>query len=99
MKIFITILILALAQNTYATNNCESKATIKINGLICDFCARAMEKVFGKRPEVSKLKVNLDTAFVELDFKPKKNIPDDEITKLITDSGYDVVSISRTDCK
>lgn len=67
----------------------------QINGLVCDFCARALEKVFGKRPEVSGIDVNLDTKIVTIGLKKGKDIDDATITKLITDAGYNVVKINR----
>jgi copper chaperone CopZ len=69
--------------------------TVKINGLVCDFCARALEKVFGKREEVSGIDVNLDTKIVTIGFKKDADIDDATITKLITDAGYNVVEIKR----
>jgi copper chaperone CopZ len=72
-------------------------ASAKINGLVCDFCARAMEKTFGTREEVSNISVNLDTKLVNITFKDGKNIDDATITNLITEAGYGVVAITRSD--
>lgn len=69
--------------------------TAEINGLVCDFCARALEKVFGKRSEVSGIDVNLDTKLVTIGFKKGGDIDDATITKLIVDAGYNVVKINR----
>jgi len=69
--------------------------TVQINGLVCDFCARALEKVFGKREEVTGIDVNLDTKIVTIGFKKNSDIDDATITKLITDAGYNVVKINR----
>ena len=69
--------------------------TVKINGLVCDFCARALEKVFSKRDEVTGIDVNLDTKLVTIGFKEGNDIDDDTIAKLITDAGYNVVQIKR----
>lgn len=68
---------------------------VEINGLVCDFCARALEKVFGKRQEVSGIDVNLDTKIVTIGLKKAADIDDATITKLITDAGYNVVKINR----
>ncbi|GJL85215.1 MAG: hypothetical protein DHS20C02_09900 [Micavibrio sp.] len=69
--------------------------TVKVNGLVCDFCARAVEKVFGERADVEGIDVDLDTHSVTIDMKEGADITDEEITKLITDSGYNVVEITR----
>jgi copper chaperone CopZ len=75
--------------------NADHSITVQIDGLVCDFCARALEKVFGKRSEVSGIDVNLDTKIVTIGFKKGANIDDATITKLITDAGYNVVKINR----
>lgn len=75
--------------------NADHAITAQINGLVCDFCARALEKVFAKRDEVSGIDVNLDTKLVTIGFKKGGNIDDATITKLITDAGYNVVKINR----
>ncbi|MCB1720892.1 MAG: heavy-metal-associated domain-containing protein [Rhodospirillales bacterium] len=68
---------------------------VNVNGLVCDFCARALEKVFGTREEVNAISVDLNNHLVAIDLKEGANIDDEEITKLITDSGYNVVDITR----
>jgi copper chaperone CopZ len=91
------ILIIALSLLFIATSAfaATTVATVHVNGLVCDFCARAVEKTFGKQDAVSTVKVDLDKKIVVLEFKDQKNIDDTAITKLITDAGYNVVSIDR----
>lgn len=74
---------------------CEDTVKVTVNGLVCDFCARALEKVFGKREEVSGIKVDLDHSLVTVAMKPGKTMDNDTLTRLITDSGYDVREISK----
>ena len=62
---------------------------------MCDFCARALEKVFGKREEVDSINVDLDNALVQIFVKENRSIDDDILTELITDSGYNVTKIVR----
>ncbi len=71
------------------------KIAVSVNGLVCDFCARALEKVFYKRDGVEGVDVNLDTKIVTLEVVKGTDISDEEITELITDSGYNVTKISR----
>lgn len=75
--------------------NADHTITVQINGLVCDFCARALEKVFSKWDEVSGIDVNLDTKLVTIGFKKDADIDDETITRLITDAGYNVVEIRR----
>lgn len=73
----------------------SKQVDVKINGLVCDFCAQAMEKVFGKQDEVADISVDLDTKIVTINMKDGQNMDDAVITKLITDSGYNVEEIMR----
>lgn len=68
---------------------------VSVKGMVCDFCARALEKVFGAREEVSGITVDLDSGAVTVSMQPGKNIDDATLTKLITDSGYNVAMIDR----
>jgi len=74
---------------------CEDTVNVKVNGLVCDFCARALEKVFSKRDEVSGINVDLNAANVTIAMKPGQSISDDILTQLITDSGYNVTAIDK----
>lgn len=71
-----------------------SDAVVKINGLICDFCVVALTKTF-KRAGAAAVQVDLDAKELRLGFAPGKPIADDRIRQLVTDSGYNVVSIAR----
>lgn len=84
----------SLAQ-TETTNNemnqCTQFVNVKVNGLVCDFCARALEKVFSKRDEVKSIDVNLDEGQVKVEFNENKNLEQSVLTQMITDSGYNVI--------
>lgn len=68
---------------------------VTINGLVCDFCARSMEKVFGKKEPVAAVKVDLDAKVVTIDLKDGFKLEDAEIKKGIIDAGYTIVDIKR----
>ena len=61
-----------------------------VNGLVCDFCARALEKTFGSKDAVEAINVNLDTKIITIHFVEGKKLDNETIAQLITDSGYDV---------
>ena len=75
------------------TDSCEQLVIAEVNGLVCDFCARALEKVFNKKPEVSAIDVNLDEGQVEIQFKYQQRIDDESLKKLINDSGYNLTQL------
>ena len=68
---------------------------VNVFGLVCDFCAQAIEKVFMKRDEVSGIDVNLSEGLVIISTKKDKDLDDGLLTRLITDAGYNVDRISR----
>ena len=74
---------------------CDAVIEVSVNGMVCDFCARALEKVVGKREEVSGIEVDLDEARVSIALQPGAITSDATVTRLVTDSGYDVVAIER----
>lgn len=69
--------------------------TVKVNGLVCDFCARSIEAMMKKRADVEGVHVDLDKGAVHLKLKPNATLDDPTLKKLITDSGYNVTGIER----
>lgn len=74
---------------------CESTINIKVNGLVCDFCARSLEKVFSKKGTVKDIHIDLSKGKIQVIPKVGITLDNDTITKMVTDSGYNVVSINK----
>jgi periplasmic mercuric ion binding protein len=72
-----------------------ASAKVKVNGMVCSFCAQGIKKSFAKEEAVKKVDVSLEKKFVDLEFKEGKSLPDAEITKIITEAGYNVEKIER----
>ena len=68
---------------------------ISVNGLVCDFCARSIEKIFSKKESVESININLEKMLITINLKKGKNLDDNTIKQLIKDSGYDVREINR----
>ena len=68
---------------------------VDVNGMVCDFCARALEKVFSEKQEVAAIDVDLDNGKISINFNDGASLDDSLIQKLVTNSGYDVVKINR----
>ena len=68
---------------------------VKVQGMVCDFCARAIEKTIEKRDEVASLDVDLTTKLLTIRLKSGKDLSDDAIKSLVTDAGYTVNEIVR----
>ena len=81
--------------NNMKNASCEDTINIKVNGLVCDFCARSLEKVFLKREDVAGIKVDLGKGLIAVAMKPGSTIDDATLSKLITDSGYNISAIGR----
>ena len=74
----------------------ENIIDVATNGMVCDFCAQAIEKVFMKREEVQGIIVDLNNQRVVIYLKNNLSIQDTEIVKLFEDAGYSVDKIDRT---
>ena len=68
---------------------------INVNGMVCDFCAQSIEKVFMKRIEVKGINVNLEDQKVVIYLEKETNIEDTTIFNIFEDAGYTVETISR----
>ena len=98
MKIFLIILTLLFHKNIDSKNKLENddkKINVFVNGLVCDFCARSIEKIFKKDESVSNIEVNLEKMLITIYVNENKILDDKTIKKLINDSGYDVTEIYR----
>lgn len=78
-----------------AVTGFSKEITVKVNGMVCSMCAQGIEKKFSDVDSVEKIHVDLDTKVVHILTKGAEDIDDQKITKLITESGYNVASIER----
>lgn len=91
-KYLMLIALLLIAVPAFAATG---NVNVKVNGLVCDFCAQSLTKLFEKEPTVNTVKVNLDDGLITLDLKEGQTLADDTIKKLVADSGYTVTGIER----
>jgi copper chaperone CopZ len=77
----------------------STAATIEmtVNGLVCAFCAQGIEKKLKKFAATAKVVVNLEHRLVAVSLRDGQDIPDADLRKALTDAGYTVKSIDRTD--
>ena len=94
MRPFLTVLFLCFL--SIPAMAAPHDLVIKVNGLVCDFCAQSIKHMFGKQDGVTDVSVDLDNGTVLVDLKDGQTIPDDTIAKIITDSGFSIVDIART---
>lgn len=95
MKKLLFVLMCLMATPAMAAEPCS--LDVKVNGLVCDFCAQALNKVFRKQEAVQDVKVDLDQGLVHIVLKDQQQLDDATVKQLITDSGYSVHHIEK-DC-
>jgi copper chaperone CopZ len=69
---------------------------MKVYGLVCGFCAQGIEKTLRKNPATADVVVSLENKLVAVATREGQDISDAELTRALTDSGYDVKGITRT---
>ncbi|MGB4106380.1 MAG: heavy metal-associated domain-containing protein [Alphaproteobacteria bacterium] len=100
-KLFLILAaLITFSSPAFADHNGKSHGPLKtitvgVDGMVCDFCARALEKTFYQREEVQGVVIDLDTHTVTLEINKDATLSDEEITNLITQSGYNVNKITR----
>lgn len=69
---------------------------MKVNGLVCGFCAQGIEKTLRKNVATADVVVSLEKRLVAVATKDGQDIADVELTRALKDAGYDVKAITRT---
>src|SRR3981189_1103934 len=74
-------------------------ATIEmnVNGLVCAFCAQGIEKQLRKFPATADVIVSLEHKLVAVALKDGQDIPDTELRRALTNAGYTVKAVQRTE--
>jgi copper chaperone CopZ len=88
-----------LATALLACASMANAATIEmtVNGLVCGFCAQGIEKTLRKNPATEDVVVSLGHRLVAVATKPGTDIGDDVLRRALTNAGYDVKAIARTE--
>lgn len=66
---------------------------VSVQGMVCDFCARGIEKTFSKDKRVSKIDVDLASGKVLLAFSEANEIDSADIRKKILNNGLNTTDI------
>lgn len=70
---------------------------MNVNGLVCDFCAQSIKKIFGKHDTVTDVDVSLKAGYIQVGFSKAGALDDAALTALVNDAGYALITISRTE--
>jgi len=90
-RVLISLLFLASASAQAAT------IEMNVNGLVCAFCAQGIEKQLRKFPATADVVVSLEQKVVAVALKDGQDIPDTELRRALTNAGYTVKGIQRTE--
>lgn len=95
-KLLLTLLLgFLILPTTVSATEKNYDIIIHASGMVCDFCAQSLNKVFSKKDSVASINVDLDDSTVSVMLKEGKTLSDDEVKELIEWGGYDLISIDR----
>ena len=99
MKNFYTLLASVALATAFSAPAFAKPKTIQIglDGLVCAFCAQGVEKKMKSQAATDKVFVSLDKKVAVVALKDGQDIPDATIKAEITDAGYVVKSIARSE--
>jgi copper chaperone CopZ len=95
MKLLSRILISLLL--TVGASAQAATIEMNVNGLVCAFCAQGIEKQLRKFPATADVVVSLEQKLVAVGLKDGQDIPDAELRRALTNAGYTVKAIQRTE--
>ena len=91
------MLVAGLNVTTWAnTDDATHSVRVEVNGLVCAFCAQGIRSTFNRQDASAEVLVSLEHRLVAVEFKPGMRISDEDINRLLTDAGYNVVSIAHS---
>lgn len=90
VKIFLATLAAAAAFAAQAET-----VKIKVDGMVCAFCAGAIEKKMKANKETAEVFVSLENKIVAVAQKPGQKLDDAKLKAQIADAGYEVKGIER----
>jgi copper chaperone CopZ len=89
--------ILAVGLIAWTASSAAATIEMTVNGLVCAFCAQGIEKKLKKFPATAEVVVSLEQRLVAVGLKDGQDIPDADLRKALTDAGYTVKAIARTE--
>ena len=74
--------------------NNSQVAVVNVNGMVCDFCARGIEKTFVRDKAVKRIDVDLERGKVLIAYTKEKEINFDEIKNKILANGQNAIDFT-----
>jgi len=92
---FLSAILVVLFISTPALAASSIKA--EVNGMVCAFCAKGIEKKLKALPEGADTFVDLKSRVVALELKDGQDVPLEKFTKIIQDAGYSVSKVGKVE--
>lgn len=86
----------AILLTTSSAFAAQQTIQVELDGLVCAFCAQGVEKKMKAQAATDKVFVSLNKKVTLVALKEGQDIPDETIKSEITNAGYVVKGISRT---
>lgn len=83
-------------KKTLNPNIQEEKVIVNVQGMVCDFCAQGLEKMFMKKKGVQSIRIDLEASQVILALEKKNTLDNHAIIELIRNNGINTVTINRS---
>lgn len=94
MKKLIVLFVTLLVSNTaFAVTSIRAE----VNGMVCAFCAKGIEKKLNAMPEGQETFVDLKKRIVVLELKDQQEVSLDKFTQVITEAGYSVSKLEKVE--
>jgi copper chaperone CopZ len=100
MRLLLVLMALFIATPALADHNGKPHGeldtiVVNVDGMVCDFCARSLEKSFYQIDNVKGVVIDLDAKTMTLEVDHGTDVSDADIEKHVTYSGYKVSGIKR----
>lgn len=88
-KTLIILLCILISPAVFAATSIKAE----VNGMVCAFCAKGIEKKLNAMPEGKKAFVDLKRRVVALELKPQQKVSLEAFNQVIKDAGYSVSKV------
>lgn len=90
-KLLVTLMLSAMAPAAFAVTTIKAE----VNGMVCAFCAKGIEKKLNALPQKQAAFVDLKSRVVALQLKEGQDVSNEAFSKVIEDAGYSVSKLER----
>lgn len=84
--LFALLFTFAFSSNAFAATSIQAD----VNGMVCAFCAKGIEKKLKSLPEAKDVFIDLKSHIVVLELKEGLSVPIESFKNIIRDAGYEV---------